>query len=141
MDERLSLEEAKFRRWRAAWTVTFSALAVGNLALVPAVRREDRIDFYVGAATSAAAIPLTLAFRQPEPAPFIDRDAAWRAVGDYQRGAHSWPMHAINLAFNAAVSAFLGFGYGRWPSAAANLVVGTAMGEYQIYTHPDGAVR
>jgi len=37
--------------------------------------------------------------------------------------------------------AFLGFGYGRWPSAAANLVVGTAMGEYQIYTHPDGAIR
>src|SRR5689334_20549675 len=67
MEERLSLEETKFRRWRAAWTVTFSSLAIANLALVPAVPREARIDFYVGAATSAAAIPLTLLFRQPEP--------------------------------------------------------------------------
>jgi hypothetical protein len=67
-------------------------------------------------------------------------EATYAQVVAFQRGARTWPMHVINVLFNAGVSAFLGFGYGRWQSAGLNLIVGSAIGEAQIFTQPQGAL-
>lgn len=148
VEARLEQQDRAFTRWRWGWAATFAALTAANLAFVPVVPRQDRIDLYVGAATSAIAIPPVFLLSQPSPRagePCAgERLACARArlgeVAAFQRAARGWPMHLINLAFNAAAGAFLGFGYERWPSAVLTFGVGAALGELQILTHPSGAL-
>jgi hypothetical protein len=150
IDVVLAREERRFVIWRWTWTATYAAFALGSIAALPLVDRESRIDFYTGAVTSTLAIVPTLLFRQPSPpAPSYgspgDDDAAGRLrlaearaieIAAYQRAARGPAAHIVNLAFNAAVSLFLGLGFDRWPSAGLNFVGGTILGEAQIYTHP-----
>jgi hypothetical protein len=142
-------EERRFETWRWGWVAGFAALAAANLAVAPALPKESRIDAWTGAACSAVALPPLFIFRQPDPSrcaasgPTENRlrcaEATLSAVARSQRAARSWPMHAVNIGFNLAVSAFLGLGYGRWRSAALNLGGGTLVGELQILTHPRSA--
>jgi len=151
METRLASEERRFSTWRTSWMLAYSALVLGNLALAPVVARADRVDYYTGAVTSAVGVA-TLAL-QPEQAPVTNDCAAgtdhstaclgrrYREVSAFQRSSRGWLAHALCFAFNAGVSAFLALGYDRWRSAAANLVMGTAIGEWQIATQPHGALE
>jgi hypothetical protein len=150
MERRLALEQRRFTVWRWSWMLAYGGLVLGNLALVPVVPRADRIDYYTGAVTSTIGT-LTLALQPVQPSARVTcpEEAAQRAacverrygeVRAYQRGSRGWPAHAINVAFNLGVSAFLVFGFGRWRSAGENLLIGTAIGELQIQTQPHDAL-
>ena len=149
LEAALAKEERHFQIWRWSWTATYAALTVGSLVAVPFVAKEARVDYYTAAVTSAAAVVPTLLFVQPPPPAYLPgaeaparlRLAEQRLaeVAAYQREARTWKVHVINIAVNAATSAFLGFGFDRWKSAALNFVAGTALGELQILTHPNQA--
>jgi hypothetical protein len=146
----LAREERNFEWWRWSWIAGYGALTAANLSVVPFTPdHETRVDLYVGAASSALAVVPLLVFSQPE---YDAHDpecvsaeacagATWRRIAAFQRDCQSPLMHVINLAYNAAVGAVLGFGYGHWRSAALNFGVGSLLGELQILTQPTGALR
>jgi hypothetical protein len=144
LEHRIADQTRAFRRWRAAWTATYGTLAVGNLALLPVSSREARIDLYTGAVTSLLAIAPMFILTQPTACPEAassdpgggQSECTWTAIAAHQRDSRRWPAHVVNVAYNAAIAAFLGFGYRRWTSASINLVLGIAVGELQIFTHP-----
>jgi hypothetical protein len=148
LEARLVQQDQAFTRWRWGWAATFATLTVANLALVPVVPRDVRIDLYVGTTTSALAIAPLFLLSQPSldsgPPCAGARLPCARAkldeVARFQRAARSWPVHLLNVVFNAAAGAVLGFGYDRWASAAVTFGVGVAIGELQIFTHPRGAL-
>ncbi|MGA3121671.1 MAG: hypothetical protein ABSF69_12975 [Polyangiaceae bacterium] len=53
-----------------------------------------------------------------------------------QRLSAGWVPHVGNLAFNAGLVAVLGWGFGRWKSAAISAGIGTAVGEVNVLTQP-----
>jgi hypothetical protein len=146
VEARLAQQERSFQRWRWAWAGIYSALTIGNLALVPFTARKDRIDLYVGATTSAIGIPPLFLFPQPrlgEPcgaARLTCAEQKLTAVAAFQREARGWVPHVATFAVNAAAGAVLGFGYQRWRSAALAFGAGMAIGEVQIFTAPRGAL-
>lgn len=151
LERRLATEDRFFAVWRGTWIAAYGALALGNLAALPAVSHASRIDYYTGAVTSGIGT-LTVALQPPQLLADVGCQAETsqrlacveRRYGDvtaFQRSSRGWLAHVINFAFNAGVSAFLGFGYARWQSATTNLLVGTAIGELQIGTQPHGALE
>jgi hypothetical protein len=147
VEARLAQQERAFQRWRWAWAGIYSALTVGNLALVPFTARKDRIDLYVGAATSVIGVPPLFLFTQPrlgeKPCALARLTCAEQKLGEvaaFQRDARGWLSHAATFAVNAAGAAVLGFGYDRWRSAALSFGIGMAIGEVQIFTAPRGAL-
>lgn len=151
VEQRLVAEERAFSRWRWAWTGIYGGFTVGNLVGSRLVDPAERIDYHVGAITSAIAILPLFLLPQPKAAPgtCAGGDQAGRVacllelharVAEYQRDCQRWPVHVINVAFNAAVSAYLALHPRHYAAAAINLVVGTAIGEVQIFTQPQGAL-
>jgi hypothetical protein len=62
IDARLSRAARNARRWTWGWSIGLGVSTVGNLAPLAFVAREDRIDWYTGAVTSAVGIvPLLIA--------------------------------------------------------------------------------
>lgn len=53
-----------------------------------------------------------------------------------QRLSAGWVPHVGNVAFNAGLVAVLGWGFGRWKSAAISASIGTAVGEVNVFTQP-----
>jgi hypothetical protein len=148
VEARLAQQERAFQRWRWAWVGIYTGLTVGNLVLAPFTARRDRIDLYVGAASSAVAIPPLFIFTQPrldEPPCALESRLACAEqklydVAAFQREARGWVPHVATFVVNAAAGAVLGFGYGRWRSAALTFGIGMAIGEVQIFTQPRGAL-
>jgi len=145
LESRLARSEARYQRWRWGWAAIYGGLAAGNLALAPLVGRSERVDYWTGGATSLIGLVPLVLLTQPKPPPsstaavdpaarLARLEANATEAATFQRESHAWPSHAINMAFNAAVSAFLGFGFGHWRSAALNLAVGISIGEVQIAT-------
>jgi len=146
----LAREERNFELWRWSWTIGYGMLSAVNLYFVPTAPREDRIDLYVGAGASALALAPLLLWSQPEyrptdaacsASPLACAENTWRRVATFQRESQGLMVHVINFAYNAAVGALLGFGYGHWRAAALNFGVGSALGEVQILTQPTRAIR
>jgi hypothetical protein len=143
----LEHQERAFQGWRWAWVGIYTALTVGNLVAASYTERKDRIDLYVGAASSAVAIPPLFIFTQPrlgEPPCALESRLACAEqkrfdVAMFQREARGWVPHVATFVVNAAAGAVLGFGYGRWRSAALTFGIGMAIGEVQIFTQPVGA--
>ena len=62
IDARLSHGARSARRWTWGWGIGIGAATVANLAVIPFVSQEDRIDWYVGAATTiVGVVPLLIA--------------------------------------------------------------------------------
>ncbi len=62
IDARLSHGARSAKRWTWGWGIGIGAATVANLAAIPFVSHEDRIDWYVGAATTIVGIvPLLIA--------------------------------------------------------------------------------
>ena len=133
---------------------------VANLAPLPFVKPEDRIDWYTGAASTAIGIvPLLIApldviadaraLRLRLAAPVADGDvcpdlafAEGLLIRDAQNQADGqrWWLHAGNVVVNAGVGLFLGLGFHHWLAGAFNFVSGTVIGEAIILTQPTGSI-
>jgi hypothetical protein len=130
---------------------------LASLAAVPFVSASDRVDWYVGAASSAIGIlPLLLTpldviaeARELQTTLWLDSspdaqlcthlaDAEHRLSRSAQNeadGRSLW-MHAANIALNTGVLLFLGLGYQHWEAGIVNGAVGAAVGEAMILSQP-----
>jgi hypothetical protein len=159
---RLDADAAKAHRWARWWGWGIAAGGVASLAAVPFVSSEERVDWYVGAATAAVGIipfvvsPLDVTSDAPELRDAIaavpsdddprfcallsDAERRLRESAANERWNRGWWLHAGNIAFNTGVLLFLGLGYGHWTSGVINGVAGAAVGEGIIFTQPTGAI-
>jgi len=155
---RLARERSRAWDWSTGWKVTYGALIVGQLALVPLLDEREHPDLYVGAATSAIGLasllvlPLPVLADQPalerrvaleegqadrcallaEAEDLVIRDAADAAFG---RG---WLIHAGNLLIAVGAGLVLWQGMDDWESGLTALVTNFAVGELMIWTQPSG---
>jgi hypothetical protein len=167
IDARLAGGAHKAKRWTWGWGIGIGGATIVNLAFIPFVSKEDRIDWYVGAATTVIGIvPLLIApldvvadsrelrakieMRPPPPAGGGDRpdvcpllaDAEARLIRDAknQSDGQRWWLHVGNVALNFGVGLFLGLGYHHWGAGAWNAVGGSLIGEAIILTQPTATI-
>jgi hypothetical protein len=161
IDTHLSTTAHRARIWTWGWGVGISVATVANLAPLPFVAKSDRIDWYVGAATTVVGLfPLLIA-----PLDVIDdarvlharatseasadhvcrllADAEMRLVRDArnQDDGRRWWLHVGNVILNTGVGLFLGLGYRHWGAGAWNAFGGSAIGEAIILTQPTGSIE
>jgi hypothetical protein len=151
---RIDTAAKRSRIWAASWGGGLGVLTIGQLAIVPAVPRAERVDFYVGAVASGIGalsrvvfLPVVLRERRKlaRTSSTCDRLAAHeRAVAVSAKGERQgralW-MHGITLAYNAAVGLVLGLAFDR-PVAANRLAsIGAVIGELMIITQPTVMMR
>jgi hypothetical protein len=122
------------------------------MAAIPLVHPADRIDLYVGSASSLVGL-IPLVAMPPsviDDAPLfearlseLDRCAlareGERLLARAEKSEETITgvlAHVGNVGFNLGVGAILGFGFDRWGSALINVVLGTAVGEAVIFTYP-----
>ena len=162
IDARLAHTARGARRWTWGWGIGIGVATVANLAPLPFVARQDRIDWYTGAATTIVGIvPLLIA-----PLDVIEDARALHArVGDAshadevrvcadladaerrlardaknQADGQRWWLHAGNVVLNVGVGLFLALGYHHWGAGALNAVAGSAIGEAIILTQPTDTI-
>ena len=160
IDERLARTAHHAQVWTWGWGVGIGAATVGNLIPLAFVAPEDRIDWYVGAATTVIGIvPLVIApldvigdsralrARLMARSPADDlcallADAETKLVRDAQNQADGqrWWLHVGNVVLNTGVGLFLALGYRHWAAGAFNAVFGTAIGEAIILTQPTSSI-
>lgn len=146
--------------WKWGWGIGIAVATVANLAPLPFVSPDERIDWYTGAASTVVGIvPLVIA-----PLAVIDDSAALRArlalpAGDRdlcrdvafaegllirdaenQADGQRWWLHGANVVVNAAVGLFLGLGFHHWKAGAFNFATGAVIGEAIILTQPTGSI-
>jgi hypothetical protein len=167
IDARLARTARNARRWTWGWGIGLAVGTVANLAPLPWVAPQDRIDWYTGAVTTVVGIvPLLIA-----PLDVIDDSRALRArliastlappgsstsadvcalVDDAetrllrdarnQADGQRWWLHVGNVLLNVGVGAFLAFGYHHWGAGAWNAVGGSLIGEAIILSQPTSTV-
>ncbi|MDB4980775.1 MAG: hypothetical protein JWM82_1527 [Myxococcales bacterium] len=161
IDDHLSHTARRARQWTWGWGVGIVVATAGNLVPLAFVPREQRIDWYVGAATTIVGIvPLVIA-----PLDVVDdahglraaiaargsgpsdvcpllADAEARLARDAanQSDGQRWWLHVGNVALNSGVGLFLGLGYHHWGAGVFNAVFGSAVGEAIILTQPTSSI-
>jgi hypothetical protein len=167
VDERLSFVRERLRAdahdarvWAWAWGVGFTALALGQAGL--ALTRDDRgerAELYIGAGKTVLGLVPVLFVPVPavRDAPALEARLAGQGAearcallpaaelmlersADDEAFGRGWLAHAATFAVNAGGLLIVGFGYHRWVTGAVGAVVGTAVGELQIFTRPTGAL-
>jgi hypothetical protein len=160
IDARLSGTAQRARLWTWGWGIGIGVATVANLAPLPFVAADDRIDWYTGAATTIVGIvPLLIApleviddarqlHAELTAAPPGD-DVCRRLIGaearlvrdaQNQEDGQRWWLHAGNVALNVGVGLFLGLGFHHWGAGALNAISGSLIGEAIILTQPVGTV-
>jgi hypothetical protein len=152
----LAAEARRGDNWAHAWAVTYTGLTIVQLAASPAIVESDKIEWYVGAASSALGLSFVLLdpLEVIEAGPDFARRAGWAHGNDevcaliaegeglmmrtaqQERAARGWLMHSLNVAANIGLALILGLGVGHWVAAAVNFAVGVAVGELTIFTAP-----
>ncbi len=160
IDRRLARTAHRAQVWTWGWGIGIGVGTIGNLIPLAFVAPQDRIDWYVGAATTAVGVvPLVIApldvvgdsralrARLAARAPGDDvcallADAETKLVRDAQNQADGqrWWLHAGNVLLNTGVGLFLALGYRHWAAGAFNAVFGTAIGEAIILTQPTSSI-
>jgi hypothetical protein len=162
IDTRLSATARTARIWTWGWGIGIGVATVANLAPLPFVAPEDRVDWYTSAATTVVGIvPLVIA-----PLDVIGDartlrariDAAGTGSGvhvcgllaeaetmlvrdaENQRDGQRWWLHVGNVVLNAGVGLFLGLGFHHWGAGAFNAATGVVIGEAIILTQPTGSI-
>jgi len=161
VSERLRADARDARVWQWGWGLGFSALAVGQAGL--ALTRSDRgerAELYVGAGKSVLGLVPVLLVPVPamRDAGVIDGQLAAAAGGDGRCAllpeaelslgrsaddeafARSWLAHTATVAVNGGGLLLVGIGYHRWVTGSVGAVVGTVIGEIEIFTRPTGAL-
>jgi hypothetical protein len=162
VSERLHADARDARVWQWGWGLGFSALAVGQAGLaLTRTDRGERAELYVGAGKSALGLIPVLLVPVPamRDAAVIDDRLAAASPGDgrcevlpeaellLRRSANdeafarSWLAHAATVAVNGGGLLVVGLGYKRWGTGTLGAVVGTLVGEIEIFTRPTGALR
>jgi hypothetical protein len=162
INERLTRDATKGRRWAGAWAIGIGAAGLGSLAPVPFVAKGDRVDWYTSAATAAIGVipfvvsPLSVTRDAPRLrdavalVPTDDTPRVCAVLADAERKLaadaadeqwqQGWWTHAGNLAFNTGVLLFLGLGYHHWTSGLINGLSGAVVGETILFTQPTGLI-
>ena len=161
IDRQLGQEASRARLWGYGWPIGIGAAGVASLAVVPFVARGDRVDWYTSAVSAAVGVlpfvvaPLELIGDAPRVhdaltgtplddarvcAVLADAERRLVASASDERLQIGWWTHAGNVAFNAGVLFFLGFGYHHWTSGLINGLSGLAVGEALILTQPTGLI-
>jgi hypothetical protein len=161
IDGHLATTAQRTRLWTWSWGSGIVVATVANLAPLPFVAKDQRIDWYVGAATTIVGIvPLVIApldvvedSRQlhtkvqarvaSDDVCRLLADAEARLVRDAknQSDGQRWWLHAGNVALNTGVGLFLALGYHHWGAGAFNAAVGSGIGEAIILTQPTGTIE
>ena len=147
----LASERASGLRWTHRWTLVFTAGAAlqgAGAALID--HQPERAELAVGAIQSGLAAFGTFVLngqRYEVPGAVaaatcadVTRAEALLEAADERQTVH-WYHHAQVVAVNAAGYLYLGLEHDDWARAAAGALIGAAIGEYQLYTLPDGASR
>lgn len=152
LQRRLEREQPPSRAWTIGWGLGYGALTLGQLGVAPAVSREDRIDMYVGAVTTAIAIAplvlLPLETLEVAPPPSLalgcsalaEQEARFFHAAQTEADGRGLVMHGVNVAYNVLAGLVLGLAFGHWVSGAVSALVGIALGEAQIWTQPSQLV-
>ena len=160
IDERLGRTAHRAQVWTWGWGIGIGVATVGNLVPLAFVQPEDRIDWYVGAATTViGVVPLLiapldvvedsralrarLAARSPsDDVCVLLADAEARLVRDAKNQADGqrWWLHVGNVVLNTGVGLFLALGYHHWAAGVFNAVFGSAIGEAIILTQPTSTI-
>ncbi len=158
IDGRLSREAPRMKLWNWGWAIGIGGAGLGTLVAVPFVSRDSRIDYHTGAGAAAIGVApfilspprviddaRTLRARLEIAAPQTD-DQVCKLLAEAEemlvrdaRNEHAtsaWWAHAGNLAFNAAITLFEGFGFHRWSGGLINGISGLAVGEAVILSQP-----
>ncbi len=156
----LRAEAHRARVWTWGWGLGYGALTAGQLAPLPFLQPSDRIDFAIGAGSSAVGLGFLLLFPlqvmsdsgaldarlssgadPPSCAQLALGEDALLADADDEASGRSWLMHVANALFNVGVGLVLGVGFGHWQSAVINTVGGELIGEAMILTQPAGLLE
>jgi hypothetical protein len=160
IDTRLAYTAHRARLWKWGWGIGIGVATLANLAPLPFVAADERIDWYTGAASTVVGIvPLVIA-----PLDVIDDSAALRARlalpaadrdlcrdlafaesllirdAENQADGQRWWLHVGNVLLNAGVGLFLGLGFHHWKAGAFNFATGAVIGEAIILTQPTGSI-
>jgi hypothetical protein len=161
IDGRLAATAHRARIWTWAWGTGIIAATVGNLAPLPFVAKDERIDWYVGAGTTIVGIvPLLIApldviddaralhtrLRNEASADNVCRLLAYAETllvrdAENQADGKRWWLHVGNVVLNVGVGLFLGLGYHHWGAGAWNAFGGSAIGEAIILTQPTSSIE
>jgi hypothetical protein len=161
IDARLGRAAHKARVWTRGWGIGIGVATVANLVPLAFVAPEDRIDWYVGAATTVVGIvPLVIApldvvgdarelharvlaapgTGQDTCALLADAETRLARDAKNQADGQRWWLHAGNVVLNTGVGLFLALGYNHWLAGAFNAVIGSAIGEALILTQPTESI-
>ncbi|HVR01775.1 MAG TPA: hypothetical protein VMT47_06565 [Polyangia bacterium] len=162
IDAELTRGGGRARLWTWSWGIALGVGTIANLAPLPFVKPDERIDWYTGAVTTAVGIvPLLIApldviadsralrsriaardGAQDDVCALL-ADAETRLVRDAQNQADGrrWWLHAGNVVLNAGVGLFLIVGFHHWAAGIFNAASGAAIGEMIILTQPTGAIE
>jgi hypothetical protein len=139
--------------WSWSWGSIYVA-AGGAQAIAAALTHDHglRVDVTVGAvsagigALSLYGLPLrvTLPLRDAgrdrmgndRCRVLAEYEATLESVASTQRLSGGWVPHVGNVLFNVGLALVLGWGFGRWKSAAISAGVGVVVGEANVLTQP-----
>ncbi len=153
LEKAFDREIADVDLWSWTWGSIYAGVAVAQAVVIPLVHDYGtHVDLAVGAVSAGIGaislfglpleitLPLRTARLHGDDAQrcrlLAELEATLFRVEKQQRLATGWVPHAGNVAFNAALALVLGWGFGRWPSAAISAGIGTAVGETNILTQP-----
>ena len=149
-EQALGDQAHRAKTWRYTWSGVNAGLMAGSFVAVPLVERASRPDWIVSgigsgvtalatlllplraesAADELEALPPTERARQ---LPRLQRESA---IDEHARV--TWPWHVVNFGLSAAAGSVIAFGYRHYASGVVTTVVGTALGEAQLFTQPTG---
>ena len=157
---RLRRGTAATQRWWYSWFFGFAALSTGQAIVAIATTNPGlRADSAVGAASSGLGVlalgvipfPALHAARAvyeiPEATPEQRRRKLARAEQILKRSAdaessyRSWYTHVIAGGVSIGIGLGLWLGYDRLASGARNALIGIALNEVRIFSHPAAAIQ
>ena len=140
--------------WSYSWGSIYTAAAITQTVVTFTLRPDDpaRTDLIVGAVSAGvgsltfwvAPLRFTLPLKKvrkgwddPDRCGLLARAEATRAKVEAEQAlGKSWIAHAGNVLVNVGLSLLLGLGYGHWQAALISGVVGTGIGELNLFTQP-----
>jgi len=160
IDGRLARTARRAEVWTWGWGIGIGVATIGNLVPLAFVPADQRIDWYVGAATTVVGIvPLLIApldviadsralrgrlvARVPDDdvcTLLAEAEAKLVRDAENQADGQRWWLHVGNVVLNTGVGLFLAIGYHHWAAGAFNAIFGSAIGEAIILTQPTSSI-
>jgi hypothetical protein len=151
IEARTALGARRSRAWALGWGLGLGSLTVGQLAILPAVPKSDRPDFYLGAVASGVGALMRAVFlprvighhrrlRRAPPrvdcATLAEQEAELHQDARWENNGQGLLMHALNLGFNAGIGLTLGLAFDRPVAGNRLAAIGAVSGELMILSQP-----